>query len=420
MLRADPPLSAGPTQQSFLQYPSSPTRFDSQSNQSEQAVPFPSSFNFALSGSDRYDVGYDSANYSYPKGGIPGVDFPQEYAFQRTSTTGPVDFPYPRSDGRSRMGPVDELDLNAAGMDPYDLRGDEDEIDPTVEIASAAAAAAIDESVERFTGGAFTSGSPFDDAYDSYGMGMGMRMAGMNGGIFFPSGSYAGEPGNHSMSNAAHFGGHHGGPGSAPASAYTVDPSQVLGSSGMLAHRGSMGDPSEGWSKAAAAAAASVGAGMHSKGNGLGSSASPEPSSTTGSSHEGGQPTNRSAAQRRSSLSGNPNRKTSAGTVAASGNNHARKKSTGTASMVPTPVERKNSGPDTPSGGGTNADGEDGHTMCTNCSTTTTPLWRRNPDGQPLCNACGLFFVSFAEPSLSFFGLLNRYRNSTASRGRCP
>ena len=29
---------------------------------------------------------------------------------------------------------------------------------------------------------------------------------------------------------------------------------------------------------------------------------------------------------------------------------------------------------------------------CTNCHTTQTTLWRRNNDGEPVCNACGLYF----------------------------
>jgi GATA-type transcription activator-like protein len=72
----------------------------------------------------------------------------------------------------------------------------------------------------------------------------------------------------------------------------------------------------------------------------------------------------------------------------------ARKKSTAGSDLPPTAQLRSStSTPDLTSlvkGGPKSEDGETAPTVCTNCQTTNTPLWRRDPEGQPLCKwICG-------------------------------
>ncbi|XP_052765242.1 uncharacterized protein LOC128206672 isoform X2 [Mya arenaria] len=59
--------------------------------------------------------------------------------------------------------------------------------------------------------------------------------------------------------------------------------------------------------------------------------------------------------------------------------------------------------------------------QCANCNTTTTTLWRRNGEGEPVCNACGLYFKlhQVNRPmSMKKDGIQTRKRKPRTSSGK--
>lgn len=50
-------------------------------------------------------------------------------------------------------------------------------------------------------------------------------------------------------------------------------------------------------------------------------------------------------------------------------------------------------------------------TSCANCKTTTTTLWRRNQNGEPVCNACGLYYKLHNVSHSTYYNVVNTYRN---------
>jgi GATA-binding protein len=67
-----------------------------------------------------------------------------------------------------------------------------------------------------------------------------------------------------------------------------------------------------------------------------------------------------------------------------------------------------------------NHDRDASQPVCQNCTTSTTPLWRRDEIGSVLCNACGLFLKLHGKPrpiSLKTDVIKSRNRVKSAGQG---
>ncbi|GAA5870163.1 hypothetical protein JCM3774_002609 [Rhodotorula dairenensis] len=71
----------------------------------------------------------------------------------------------------------------------------------------------------------------------------------------------------------------------------------------------------------------------------------------------------------------------------------------GTAPTLPNEANPPGNKADTPTTAAVGSGKKDkSANVCTSCGTTTTPLWRRDPQGKTICNACGLYLKNRRQP----------------------